>query len=69
MSKYDNNKDELNKEKALYILEKKVSHIHKIDSNNIQFFFEDIKQPVEQQKSERIENLEEDQQKIEAEIA
>ena len=68
MSKFENNKDELNKQKALYILEKKVSHIHKIDSNNIQIFFEDIKQPAEQQ-SERIKKLEEDQQRIEAEIA
>ena len=41
MSKYANDNAELEKQKALYKLEKTISHIYLLDGGYSQFFYED----------------------------
>lgn len=56
MSKYANNNAELEKQKALYKLEKTISHIYLLDGDYSQFFYED-KTNVDVPDTERIKQL------------
>ena len=56
MSKYANDNAELEKQKALYKLEKTISHIYLLDGGYSQFFYED-KTMFELPNTERIKQL------------